>query len=160
METKCSFPTKLCDSINNISIYDSTLISIEGLKGCKCKELYLNRIYGVTADELNDLINTLPEIETLLTDIAYLEDKKLECRSLKSVVLFDHVNDNIGSFDIRQITDCNSIEDLTLINIKISDYSPICEMKNLKTLIVNSEQITEKDISMLENCGIEVETEF
>lgn len=158
LETKCSFPTKLCDSIKILYFSSNcTFNSIEGLKGCNCTELFLDSPDGVTVNELNDLINTLPKIEFLRADIAYLKAKPLECQSLKRVSLWDHESDTKESFDIGCIADCCLIEELTLINIKISDYSPLCEMKNLKTLIVNSEQITEKDISMLENCGIEVE---
>ena len=160
LETKCSFSSKMCDSINYIYMCDSTLISIEGLKSCKCKELYINRIDGVTDDELNDLINTLPEIEYLRTDIAYLKNKPLECKSLKRVALFDNVTDIKESFDIDRITDCSSINELQLILINISDYSPLCEMKNLKTLKVYSEQISEEDIQLLENSGIKVEVEL
>ena len=161
LDTKCDFSSKMCDSIKILYFSSNcTLTSVEGLKGCNCTELFLDNPDGVTADELNDLINTLPEIEFLRADIAYLKNKPLECKSLKRVWLWNHESDTKESFDILRIADCSSIEELKLINIKISDYSPLCEMKNLKTLIVYSEQISEKDIQLLENSGIKVEVEL
>lgn len=161
LDTKCDFSSKMCDSIKILYFSSNcTLTSVEGLKGCNCTELFLDNPDGVTADELNDLINTLPGIEFLRVDIAYLKNKPLECKSLKRVWLWNHESDTKESFDILRIADCSSIEELKLINIKISDYSPLCEMKNLKTLIVNSEQISEKDIQLLENSGIKVEVEL
>ena len=160
LESKCSFSSKMCDSIKELyfSSY-CTLTSVEGLKGCNCTELFLDSPDGVTADELNELINTLPKIEFLRSDIAYLKSKPLECKSLKRVSLWDHVNETKEPFDLERIANCSSIEELKLINVKISDYSPLCEMKNLKTLKVYSEQITEEDIRMLEDAGIEVEVD-
>lgn len=158
--TKCGLPFKMCDNIKELSIETCTLNSIEGIKGCNCTELFLDGLDGVTADELNELINSLPKIEFLRSDIAYLKSKPLKCKSLKRVLLWDHVNETKEAFDIANLAGCSSIEELKLINVKISDYSPLCEMKNLKTLKVYSEQITEEEIQLLENSGIKVELEL
>ena len=149
-----SINNKIGKNVEHISISMSDVYSLDGLKNSKITDVEFNNIKGISKKELYDVIRSLDELEDL--SLSYdLIDEDIAELDLKHLIISKGTGEE-KEIDLSDIKS-NKIEKLTLLGVKLKDYSVLYDMENLKTIEIKKEDISEKEIQEINEHGIQIE---